>query len=285
MSTLKARTLFSVYSLVVLAAGAPILRDLFQLSTNNDTASHHLLIPFITLALMYQARHSIFASIRPDRLGGFSAIFCGAGLAVSAKLVRDEFSLTVAVAGLVLAWLGGFLLCWGRDAFRRALFPLLFLGFAIPIPNVLIENVTHILKAGSADLVAGLFTVTRTPYHRIGYVFALPDFAIEIADECSGIRSSIALMLTGLLAGDQLLRTAWKKAVIVLVVLPLAIVKNGIRIVGLSLLATHVDPAFLTGQLHHEGGVVFFLLTLAMMAPLLVFLRSSEMIFAKDDAR
>ena len=68
-----------------------------------------------------------------------------------------------------------------------------------------------------------------------------------------------------------------------LAVFPLAMLKNGIRIVSLSLFATYVDPGFLTGRLHHEGGIVFFLLTLAMMAPLLLFLRNSEMTLVKDD--
>jgi exosortase/archaeosortase family protein len=61
---------------------------------------------------------------------------------------------------------------------------------------------------------------------------------------------------------------------LVLVVLPIAILKNGVRILTLSLLAIHLDPGYLTGQLHKEVGVVFFVLALAMMQPLLwLFLR------------
>ena len=61
-----------------------------------------------------------------------------------------------------------------------------------------------------------------------------------------------------------------------LATLPLLVVKNGIRIVSLSLLSIYVDPTFLTGRLHQEGGVVFFLLALVMMAPVLLFLQRSE---------
>jgi exosortase/archaeosortase family protein len=100
---------------------------------------------------------------------------------------------------------------------------------------------------------------------------------IEIADECSGIRSSISLLLTSLLAGHMLLENAWTKSVLVAVVLPLAVVKNGIRIVSLSLLAMHVDPGFLAGSLHHEGGIVFYLLALTLLAPILGLLRRSEL--------
>ena len=54
------------------------------------------------------------------------------------------------------------------------------------------------------------------------------------------------------------------------------ILKNGIRIVTLTLLATYVDPGFLYGRLHHEGGVVFFLLGLLILAPVLWLLERSE---------
>jgi len=84
------------------------------------------------------------------------------------------------------------------------------------------------------------------------------------------------LTLTTLLAGHMFLRSPWKKAVLVLAVVPLTILKNGIRIVTLSLLAMHVDPGFLTGQLHHEGGIVFFLLALVLLFPLFAALVKSD---------
>ena len=45
-------------------------------------------------------------------------------------------------------------------------------------------------------------------------------------------------------------------------------------LVTLSLLAAHVDPRFLTGQPHHEGGIVFFLFTLALAAPFFAVLHN-----------
>jgi exosortase len=139
-----------------------------------------------------------------------------------------------------------------------------------------VNGATEFLKSGSTEAVAGLFTLTGTPFHRQGFVFALPNFVIEIADECSGIRSSIALLLTGLLAGHRFLQSRWMRVALLLVILPVAVIKNAIRIVALSLLAMHVDPSFLTGQLHHEGGFIFFLLALGMLAPLFALFRWYE---------
>jgi exosortase len=283
----RTNLLFVAYSVCVLAANIRVLRGVFDLSRQNPTDSHLILIPFVTLVLLYQKRDAIFSSVQSAVPAGAGLILFGLGLAWAGTLHRSsgsrDDSLTLMASGLVVLWIGGFLLCYGRNAFRAALFPLLFLGFMIPLPGALLDGVTGVLKTGSAQTVAGLFTLTGTLYHREGYLFAFPQFAIEIADECSGIRSSIALLLTTLLAGHMFLQSGWKKVLLAALVVPFAMVKNGIRIVSLTLLAMHVDPSFLTGQLHHEGGFVFFLLTLAMLAPLLVVLHNSETALIKEN--
>ena len=256
------------------------MRALVDYSRSNATASHLIAVPFVTLVLIYQDRGAIFSSIRFAPLSGAGLVLVGLGLSFGGRLATGsgplEGALGVLVAGLVISWVGGFLLLFGRDAVRAAIFPLLFLAFTIPIPEPLIAGATQVLKSGSTETVAGLFTLTGTPYHRVGFVFSLPMFAIEVADACSGIRSTIALLLTGLLAGHMFLRESWTKACVVAAILPVTILKNGIRIVTLSMLAMHVDPEFLTGQLHHEGGIVFFVLGLVILAPVLAVLRKSE---------
>ncbi len=173
-------------------------------------------------------------------------------------------------------WIGAFVLFYGRGAARRAAFPLFFLACTIPIPAAWLSAAVQVLKNGTTEAVALLFTTTGSIYHRDGYVFSLPGVAIEIADECSGIRSSIGLLLTSLMAGHLFLNKGWTRTLLILAVLPLAILKNAVRIVALTLLSVHVDPGFLTGQLHHEGGFVFFLLALGLMAPVLLLLRGVE---------
>jgi exosortase/archaeosortase family protein len=100
---------------------------------------------------------------------------------------------------------------------------------------------------------------------------------VEVATQCSGIRSSLALCITCLLGGHLTLQTGWRKAVFVLAAIPMAMFKNGVRIVTLSLLAIHVDMSWLTNsKLHHDGGIVFFLTALLMLWPLLLLLRWTE---------
>lgn len=268
---------FTVYCVAVALIHVQALQALYDYSMQNVTASHVMLVPFVSLALVYQSRRAIFASVTTEWTAGLPVLLLGLGLFAAARLYGPSVSpatgLALAVGALVVLWVGGFALVYGPQALRAASFPLLFLGFTVPIPDALLDGLILVLQTGSADAVGGLFALTGTPYFREGFIFALPTVAIEIAEECSGIRSSIALVLTSLLAGQMWLDAGWKKAALLAITLPLTILKNGIRIVTLTLLAIHVDPDFLTGQLHHDGGIVFFLLTLAMLAPFLALLR------------
>jgi exosortase len=279
--TLTRRTwLFAASMVGLLAVNAGVVRALVDLAARNQAASHVVLIPLVTFALIWQQRRSIFSAPRSAVAPGLGIALLGSGLLLAGGLSRlpesSGIPLTFMVAGLVVLSIGVFLALFGRDAFRAARFPLLFLAFTIPLPSALLEAATLVLKAGSREAVAALFSLTGTPYHQQGFAFSLPHFTIEIGDACSGIRSSIALLLTSLMAGHLYLRTGWKKAILVTAVLPMAMLKNGLRIVTLSLLASRVDPGFLTGKLHHEGGFVFFLLTLLLLVPLFALLSRSE---------
>ena len=77
----------------------------------------------------------------------------------------------------------------------------------IPIPEFVLDGAVLFLKNASAETVSALFTLAGTPHYREGFVFALPNVVIEVADACSGIRSSIGLLLASLLAGHLFLRT------------------------------------------------------------------------------
>src|SRR5262249_53935100 len=159
----------------------------------------------------------------------------------------------------------GFAFFFGRAALRRGRFALLFLLLTIPIPDFLLDKAIYFLQKGSTEVAAVLFDMTGVPVLREGFVFHLARVNIEVARVCSGIRSSVALMILAVLVAHFYLRTFWKQAVLVLAGLVVMLVKNGVRIVTLTLLASYVDPSFLYGNLHRGGGAVFFLLGLLLI--------------------
>jgi exosortase len=271
---------FAGYCVLVALLHARVVAALYEYSRQNATASHVILIPLVTLVLVYQRKEEVFARLGRDWAGGVVFLACGAGLSLVGLTLsgaaHPEDQLAPWVAAIVAYCIGGFLIVFGRAAARVALFPLFFLVFTIPLPSAVVDGLTRVLKIGSTEVVSALFTVSGTPFVREGFVFTLPTVAIEVADACSGIRSTIALGLTGLLAGYQFLTRGWTRLALCLAIIPATVIKNGIRIVALTLLSVHVDPGYLTGELHREGGIAFFLLALGLLAPVLAALRAAE---------
>lgn len=256
------------------------IKGLFVYSMAHEFCSHIVLIPFISLALIYVERKTIFPAAQSSPIPGWIALVSGAVLywtAGRSNFIQDGNRYLVAAAfSIVLVWVGSFLLCYGNQAARAAIFPLLFLLLMIPMPDSVLYRVIHLLQQGSTEIAYLLFKSVRVPVFREGFFLYLPKVTIEVATECSGIRSSMALLITCLLAAHLFLRTYWKMVFFVALVFPLSILKNGIRITTLALLSIYVDPRFLFGSLHRDGGIVFFLLVLAILAPVLVLLQKAE---------
>lgn len=278
--TLKPKLFYALWVALSLAIFWQPFSALIHFSLQNDNASHVLLIPFISAWLLFVDRKQIFSQTSSGL--PLAAYLFGAALAVSAwtylssaKWTPSELIAAYTLA-LVLIWITGFVLFFGPSAAKSGWFPLLFLFLAVPLPDFLLNRVIYLLQEGSADIADILFDWTGVPVVRDGFVFHLPRISIEVARECSGIRSSLALLILAILVAHFSLRTLWKKVVFVICGLATMIIKNGIRIVTLTLLANYVDPAFLFGRLHHEGGVVFFLLGLLLLLPILWLLERGE---------
>jgi exosortase len=242
--------------------------------------THIVLIPLVSAYLVFTRRKEIFGDIAYAFVPGGAVAGLGVLLLVPAVIVgsgwaKNDYHALIACS-TVLIVIGAFIGLFGLRAFGAARFPLLFLAFMVPLPTVVEYWAIRILQLGSAEFVSVLFSLTGVPVLRDGCVFQLPGMAIEVAPQCSGIRSSLALVITCVLAGHMFLRTTWKKIVLVLLVVPITMFKNGIRITTLSLLGVYVDRGFLTSSLHTDGGIVFFILALCLMAPILFVLRKGE---------
>ena len=235
-----------------------------------DYYDHILVIPFMSTALFYWERNKIFTDVRYLPRFGIPLIVCGVVFYAVGLAELLPLSLNVRISwtafSALLAFVGAFVFLFGSVSFRKAHFPLLFLVFMIPIPRVILESFIYSLQVSSTEATDLLFGLTGTPYYREGFFFYLPGVAIEVAKQCSGIRSSLALIVTGVLAAHLFLDRGWKHIILVLSVFPITVLKNGIRIVTITLLATYVDKRFLTESwLHHSGGFVFYIPGLVLL--------------------
>jgi len=256
------------------------LSALVGLCLHGDSYSHILLIPFIALYLFWMDRFAIFRGVRWSAVPGLTLILAGIAICWFAdpRFYSSSASgnLTAVILGLLVTWLGAFVACYGLRAARSALFPWMFLLLMVPLPEAMLSRIIAALQRGSVDVSLALFKMCGVPVLRQGVLLSVPGVTIEVAKECSSIRSSMALFITCVLAARFYLRSFWKQAFFVVLSLPLSVVKNGIRIAALTLLSLYVNPSFLHGDLHRDGGFAFFVLALVILWPVLGGLHRSE---------
>jgi len=270
---------FLICTIPICLVWAP-LKNLSALVVKNNTFTYIPLIPIVSLYFVFIERKSIFSKISYGWAIGSALIVPGIiGLVLSRLNLSQLISYnqgSLLMLALVLLWSGAFAVFFGNGSIQRASFPLLFLLFMIPIPEPLLSQTIFMLQQGSGKTAEWIFDMFGVPYFRQGLVFALPGVAIRVAEECSGIRGSLALLITTVLASQLFLRKTWNKLLLCAVVVPMAILKNGLRIATLSALAVYVNPGFLTGRLHQQGGIIFFMMGLLPIGLLLVLLQKVE---------
>ena len=187
----------------------------------------------------------------------------------------SDIGLTFSMASLVLWWIASFVLCFGIPAWRSMRFPLLFLFWVVPIPALAMDRIVAALAQGSTLSAEGLFAIFG-PIARHGNTLYLPGLELDVAAECSSIRSSLMLLVSTILLAHLFLRAPWRKWLLIVLASLLSVAKNGLRIFVIGMLSTRVDSSFLHGRLHREGGIVFFSIALLGVMLLLWILRRGE---------
>ena len=250
------------------------------LALSNDAYTHILLILPVSAALIYLEVKQSPLTACPREWIGAALLAVAMGLRVLAAWnlwhVSASASLSLSIFALVLWWIGSVVVCCGLQVFLSLLFPLCFLFLVVPLPASVVDSATVFLQHQSAIASEILFRAARVPVIRHGIVLSIPDLYIEVARECSSIRSSTMLIVITLILAHLFLNSWWRKTLLVVIAIPLSVAKNAVRIFTIAELGTRVDPAYLTGRLHHNGGFVFLGLALVVDVGLLWVLRRGE---------
>jgi len=270
---------FFLFTAVALIMAYTPVKALYS-SDKSEYYSHIALIPLVSIYLIYIKRKEIFVNVNYLFIVGIPILLLGIALFLGrflwgTQLDKNNYASLINFSIFIFIN-GAFILLYGMRAYRSALFPLLFLIFTVPIPTPLMDNIIHFLQVGSTEFTNLLFLASGVPFVRDGFAFHLPNISVEVAKQCSGIRSGMAIFIVAILAGYMFLKSYWKIIFLVICAVLIAMFKNGIRIFTLSLLGNYVDPRILSSSLHREGGIPFFIVALLLLAPILFFLRRSE---------
>ena len=269
-----------IYLVILCGTFALALREFVAYAAHSDVHSYVLLIPFVTAYLVYIRWKQLSRDLSSS--WGYALLLAAAGTgALFASLHFTELGqsdyMTLLALSFVCFVIAGTLLFLGSKWARSAMFPLFFLAFMIPLPEAAVDSLEDASKNASAGVANWLFLITGTPFLRTGTIFQLPGITITVAKECSGIRSSLVLVITSLLAANMFLRTRWRRALLVGAVIPLGLLRNGLRILVISLLCVHIGPEMINSVIHRRGGPFFFAASLIPLFLLLWWLRLREL--------
>jgi len=221
-------------------------------------ASHGFLIPPFAAYLVWSRRTALCRTkLRPTWSG---VAILAAGLAIlvlgvfGAELFLSRVSLLVALTGVILSF-------GGRKLLAELRFPLLVLLLAIPIPAIIYNQITLPLQTLAARAAGALLPVFAVPVLREGHIIVLPSMKLEVAQACSGIRSLMSLVTVSILYGYFLESSLWKRTVLALANVPIAVGANCLRIVGTGLCVQYWDPDEALGFFHEFSGWVIFLVS------------------------
>ena len=253
----------------------------WQLATSNEGHTYILLIVPLSLTLIYLKRREVAPVPGTKRWTG--AVLLGLALLLSICIAWNPWRLTASeglsasMFSLVVWWIGGVIACFGMEIFRSHLFPVCFLFLIVPLPERALHWATVFLQRQSAWATSLLFQLTGVPVTRDGVVLSIPGLTIQVAEECSSIRSSTVLVVVALILAYLFLKAPWRRIVLVAATIPMSILKNAIRIFIIAELGTRVNPSFLHGSLHRQGGIVFLSLAVFVIVLLLWLLRRGEL--------
>jgi exosortase C (VPDSG-CTERM-specific) len=271
------------FVVVLLAVFGQPLVGLANYAAHSDLHSYILLVPLVSAYLLYIRRDELPKKYHANIPLGIVLLATGLGIFLLIHWLKlagqaptdNSYFVLVALSLLCCLWAGGFFFC-GRDWMRAAAFPLAYLIFMVPMPDAMADALESASKYASAEVANALFHLSGAPFLREGLVFQLPNITIEVAQECSGIRSSWVLLMTSILAANLFLKTPWRRFALVVFVIPLAILRNGFRILVIGLLCVNVGPQMIHSLIHRRGGPLFFALSLVPLLVLLAWLHKGE---------
>lgn len=274
---------FGLFALGLSLCFGKVLWDLARYSLKEEISSHVLIVPLIVAYLVWvkrkdlppaEGRWSWQAALAA--LGGAVALGSYWGLSFLGVALNRGDALSLLTLSFVTLLVAGALYFFGPTLMKKAAFPAAFMIFLVPLPSFVVLGLEIFFQRTSAEAANVLFALSGTPYVRDGQLFTFTNIPILVAEECSGIRSSLVLFMTSLLAGHLFLHDRWRKIALVLFVVPLGILRNGFRIFTIAMLCVHMGPQMIDSAIHRRGGPVFFVLSLIPFFLLLAYLRKTE---------
>lgn len=204
--------------------------------------------------------------IRPSRNASIAGwISFGFGVLLYAVGRSQDFAI-FEVGSMIPLLLGLCLIVLGATAAKKLWFGFVFLMFMVPLPGALVDTVTQPMKVGVSWGSEHLLRALDYPVARNGVILYVGQYQLLVADACAGLHSLFTLEALGLLYMNVTRHeSAFRNAVLALLIVPISFTANIVRVVTLALITYYLGDSAGQGFLHGFSGMVLFISALLLI--------------------
>lgn len=239
----------------------PTYMQLAEEVWNTDVHGHGPMILGVCLWLLWFDRHKIFeGEAAPAYFAGFAGLLVG--LLIHTFGHSQSINMAMAFAQPIVFG-SAILLVHGWGALKRAWFPLFFMLFMVPLPEVAVQAITMPLKQAVSVVTEQLLHLAGYPIGRAGVTLSIGPYQLLVADACSGMNSLLTLESLGLLYMRLMhYKSKARNAFLALAIIPTSFAANVARVIILVLVTYYYGDEVGQGFVHNFSGLVLFTVSL-----------------------
>lgn len=255
---------FALLFLIILLSGLyfSVASEMITTWDTDPAYSHGFLIPIVSVFLIWRKRNELSSLPIKSNIWGLSTLGFGCLLflvgSIGAIFFLQGISLIVTLFGLLH-------LLFGVPVLRYLAFPVGFLIFMVPLPNIWLNAVSLPLQLFAAKTATFSLFNFGIPVLREGNIIVLSQMALEISEACSGLRSLEVLVALGTLYAYLTQESLWKRLTLILLSIPIAIGVNALRVSGTGMLIHYFGKAVAEDFYHYFSGWLLFVLAFAIL--------------------
>jgi exosortase len=242
----------------------PPMIEVAQVNWTTEQGGHGPIVMATGLWLLYREWSRARHLAQPGNpLLGFTALAVLVPLYVVAGITGI---LELQVFFMYAAIVAGAYLLVGAALLRACWFPILYLVFALPPPDQVVAVLTQPVKIAISGAAVKFLYALGYPIGSSGVMIQIAQFELLVAAACSGLNS--LLTLSAICMFYVYLKNMNNKALFIgmaLLVVPIAVLANFIRVLILILITYYLGEAAAQGFLHDFAGLLTFAAALATL--------------------
>ena len=230
-------------------------------SFGNGDFSHGWLIPVVSISIVYMKRREFLAAPKEvSKLGLFVLISALLLHWLGAKAQHPRLS----IMAIILTFWGIPFYFWGWHVAKLLIFPCAYLIFCIPMS--FLDAMTFPLRMFAAGCSSTLLNGLGLENDQVGTgIHLVSGYKLDVAGPCSGLRSLLALTALTAVYAFLTQKNFFKKWLLFLSAIPLAIIGNVCRIATIGLVQESFGADMTTGIYHDYSGYIVFAVAIGLM--------------------